>query len=143
MKRGLSFERYLHHSPERVWKALTDSRMLSNWYLDNDFSPVVGQKFTFYLSPDSAFTGQLCGEVIRADAPHQLIYSFWGGPITEKTVVTWTLVAEGVGTLLTLHHTGFYGASDDILNNTIMTICPSRFLYRLAEVLDTALRPEV
>lgn len=142
MKQDLSFERRLRHSPERVWKALTDSTMLSRWYLDNDFSPVVGHKFTFRLSPEVGFAGLLWGEVIRADEPHHLIYTFWGGPLTEKTVVTWTLAADGAGTLLTLHHTGFSGASDDILNN-VMNICPSRFLYRLADVLDAAIRLEV
>jgi uncharacterized protein YndB with AHSA1/START domain len=142
MKRNLKFKRYLRHSPERVWKALTDTQALSGWYLDNDFSPVVGHQFTFRPAPDMGFDGTLCGEVIRVDAPHQLIYSFRGGSIKGETVVTWTLIPDGAGTLLLLHHTGFNDLDGTVLN-TVMTICPSRFLFRLAEMLDTALPVEV
>ncbi|MBZ0290728.1 MAG: SRPBCC domain-containing protein, partial [Anaerolineae bacterium] len=72
MKAKLSFERHLRHSPERVWKALTDRTILSRWYLDNDFSPVVGHRFTFHPDPDTGFDGILCGEVILVDEPYQL-----------------------------------------------------------------------
>lgn len=142
MNSSLSFERHLRHSPERVWKALTDSKMLSCWYLDNDFSPIVGQKFTFRLSAETGFDGLLCGEIIRADEPHQLIYTLRGGPLKGETVVTWTLVANSTGTLLTLHHTGFNDGSNVPLS-IVMNICPSRFLDRLTDVLDAALLVEV
>jgi uncharacterized protein YndB with AHSA1/START domain len=142
MKRVLRFERHLRHSPEQVWKALTDSSALSEWYLDNDFRPVVGHQFTFRPAPDTGFDGILSGEVICVEAPFRLIYTFQGGPMKRQTVVTWTLMPEGSGTLLLLQHTGFGGLSDVVLNR-VMTICPSRFLYGLAESLDKALPVEV
>ena len=142
MNRNLSFERYLQHSPERVWKALTDSKMLSRWYLDNDFSPVVGHHFTFQPTPETGFDGKLRGEVILVDEPNRLIYSFQGGPMKRETIVTWTLTPDGAGTLLTLQHTGFNDTNDTLLNQ-VMTICPSRYLDRLTQVLTTALLVEV
>jgi uncharacterized protein YndB with AHSA1/START domain len=142
MKRILSFERRLRHSPERVWKALTDSRALSEWYLDNDFRPVVGHQFTFHPEAGTGFDGTLCGEVICVEEPFRLIYTFQGGPMKRQTVVTWTLTPDGSGTLLLLQHTGFTDLSDDALNR-VMNICPSRFLYLLAESLDRALPVEV
>jgi uncharacterized protein YndB with AHSA1/START domain len=142
MKQNLSFKRYLQHSPERVWKALTDSQALSRWYLDNDFSPVVGHHFTFYPTPESGIDGTLRGEVILVDAPNQLIYTFQGGSMQRETIVTWTLTPDGAGTLLTLQHTGFSNLADTVLNS-VMPICPSRFLDSLADVLDTAVLAEV
>lgn len=142
MNRILRFERYLRHSPERVWKALTDSKALSEWYLENDFRPVVGHRFTFRPAPETGFEGTLYGEVILVEEPLRLVYTFRGGPMKRETVVTWTLTPDGAGTRLTLQHTGFIGLSDVALN-TVMNICPSRFLFRLADSLDTALPAEV
>ncbi|MGH2453398.1 MAG: SRPBCC domain-containing protein, partial [bacterium] len=44
---SISFEFDLHHSPENVWRALTDPVLLSEWLL-----PVVGLN----LQPGTAFT---------------------------------------------------------------------------------------
>lgn len=142
MKHTLRFERHLRHSPEQVWKALTDSKALAEWYLDNDFRPVVGHQFTFRPAADTGFDGTLYGEVILVDEPFRLVYRFQGGAMKHETVVTWTLTPDGSGTLLLLQHTGFTGLSDATLNR-VMTICPSRFLYRLADTLDRALPVEV
>lgn len=32
-------------SIEKLWSALTDSKMLAKWVLENDFKPVVGHRF--------------------------------------------------------------------------------------------------
>src|SRR5437870_3144073 len=137
MQQNLSFRRYLRHSPERVWKALTDRAILSRWYLDNDFSPVVGHRFTFHPAPESGFHGTLRGEVILVEEPYQLVYTFQGDPLKRPTTVTWTLTPDGAGTLLTLQHTGFSDLSDTALNR-VMVICPSRYLDRLNDALTTA-----
>jgi uncharacterized protein YndB with AHSA1/START domain len=142
MKQDLRFERHLRHSPERVWRALTDSKELSVWYFENDFRPVVGHKFTFRPAPDTGFEGTLQGEVILVDTPFRLVYTFHGGSMKRETVVTWTLTPDSGGTLLMIQHTGFTGLSEAALN-TVMNICPSRFLNRLAEVLDRAIPVEV
>jgi uncharacterized protein YndB with AHSA1/START domain len=138
MTRNLRFERRLPHSPERVWRALTDSKALSQWYLDNDFSPVVGHQFTFRPLPDMGFDGVLCGEIIQVNEPYLLVYTFRGGSIQGETIVTWTLVPDGAGTLLMLQHTGF-SALGDVALNSIMPICPSRFLQQLSDILDKTL----
>ena len=44
---SISFEFDLHHSPEKVWRALTDPALLAEWLL-----PVVELK----LEPGAAFT---------------------------------------------------------------------------------------
>jgi uncharacterized protein YndB with AHSA1/START domain len=137
MNRNLTFERYLRHSPARVWRALTDSGALARWYLDNDFRPIVGHQFTFRARPETGIDGLLCGTVILVDEPYQLIYTFYGSFLQDETTVTWTLMPDGAGTRLVLHHNGFTGLSDAAVN-TVMQICPSQFLNRLSDELDEA-----
>jgi hypothetical protein len=108
---------------------------LSRWYLDNDFRPVVGHRFTLHATPETGLEGPLYGKVLFVDEPYQLIYSFSGSFLKQETTVTWTLVPDGAGTRLVLHHTGFTGLSDAALSS-VMGICPSQFLYRLGELLD-------
>jgi uncharacterized protein YndB with AHSA1/START domain len=141
MNRYLNFERYLRHSPGRVWQALTDSRVLAKWYLDNDFRPIVGHQFTFRATPETGLDGLLYGKVILVDEPYRLSYTFCGSFLKNETTVMWTLVPDGSGTRLTLQHTGFTGLSDDAVS-AVMTICPSQFLHLLNEVLDRTLEIE-
>ena len=55
---SLSFEFDLHHSPEKVWRALTDPVLLTEWLL-----PV----FELELEPGAAFTFKT--QPIRWTAP--------------------------------------------------------------------------
>lgn len=47
----LLFEVRYPHTPERVWRALTDPKALAAWLMPNDFAPVVGHRFTFRAPP--------------------------------------------------------------------------------------------
>jgi uncharacterized protein YndB with AHSA1/START domain len=67
---ALRFVRRLHHSPERVWRAITEPDELERWFVAAvDWKPEVGQTFE---SMDQT------GEIIEADAPRAFAYS-WGG----------------------------------------------------------------
>ena len=55
MKNALIYERFLKHPPERVWKALTDRGWLAEWYMPDDFQPVVGHRFQFRTAPAPGF----------------------------------------------------------------------------------------
>src|SRR5882724_11206626 len=44
---SLSMEYDLPHAPTKVWRALTDPKLLATWLMDNDMRPLVGQSFTF------------------------------------------------------------------------------------------------
>ncbi len=39
MIQGVKLEFFYPHPPERVWKALTDRRVLAAWMMENDFEP--------------------------------------------------------------------------------------------------------
>ena len=89
--------RYLRHSPEKVWEALTDPEHLREWApFDADGGlGTVGStvKLTTVGAPKLHVTETT---VTRADAPNVLVYS-WGG-----NDMRWELEALGGGTRLTL-----------------------------------------
>jgi len=49
--RTLVVERVFPHPPEKLWRALTESTLLAQWMMNNDFEPVVGRKFQFRADP--------------------------------------------------------------------------------------------
>jgi uncharacterized protein YndB with AHSA1/START domain len=88
--------RTLRHSPEKVWRALTDPAELREWApFDADQSLAtagITAKLTTVGAPSPHVTET---RVTRADAPRLLEYS-WGGDMR------WELEALGDGTRLTL-----------------------------------------
>jgi uncharacterized protein YndB with AHSA1/START domain len=43
--RTLVIERIFPHPPEKLWRALTESPLLAQWLMRNDFEPLVGRRF--------------------------------------------------------------------------------------------------
>lgn len=100
----------LPHSPAKVWRALTDPRLLAEWLMANDMRPVVGHRFTFTQEPTPWWDGIVHCEVLELDLHKRISYTWRSGPEASPldTVVTWTLTptASG-GTRLVLDHSGF------------------------------------
>lgn len=93
-------------SIEKVWSALTDSKQLAKWVLDNDFEPIVGHRFQFRAEPNQYWDGIINGEVLIVDPPTKLSYLWSVGD--EKHTVVWTLQELGDGKVnLHLDQTGF------------------------------------
>lgn len=107
MKRDLRFEAVYLHPPEKVWRALTDSKAIAQWLMANDFEPKLGHKFMFTSTPQPGWDGKTYCEVIELDPPRRLAYTWKGGPL--DTVVRWTLEPVAEGTRIVLEHTGFKG----------------------------------
>lgn len=101
----------LPQAPEKVWRALTDSKVLASWLMENDLKPVVGHRFTFRAQPiPGHWDGRTECEVLAIEPLKLLRYSWKGGtgPSRLDTTVTWTLQPKpGGGTLLHLSQAGF------------------------------------
>lgn len=103
----------LPHSPEKVWRALTESNLLAQWIMSNDMKATVGHKFTFKTEPTAWWDGIVYCEVLEVDPLHLLRYSWQGGKNNAgvfgvDTVVTWTLKpTPSGGTLLSIEQAGF------------------------------------
>jgi uncharacterized protein YndB with AHSA1/START domain len=100
----LRFEAFCPQSPEEVWRALTDSRALAEWLMENDFLPYPGHRFHFRVRSRFGGERRVPCEVLTVEEPRLLSFR-WGG----KSVVTFRLQAEAAGTRLTLEHSGLRG----------------------------------
>jgi len=107
MKRGLRFDAFYPHPPEKVWRALTEREAISQWLMENDFVAEVGRTFQFRAKPQPGWSGIVDGKVLEVEPPRRLVYS-WKNEMVD-TVVTVTLSAAPGGTNLRLEHTGFVG----------------------------------
>jgi uncharacterized protein YndB with AHSA1/START domain len=96
----------LHHSPEKVWRALTDPVLLAEWLL-----PVVAPKlepgaaFTFKAQPQPGWDGVVNCRFLEIEAHRKLSYTWVVGDI--DTVVTFTLTPTASGTRLSILQSGF------------------------------------
>lgn len=104
----ISFELELQHSPQKVWRALTDPVLLKEWLL-----PVTGLK----LEPGAAFTlktqsfpgwdGTVHCRMLEVEAHKKLSYAWVVGDMELDTVVTFTLSPAASGTRLSIVQSGF------------------------------------
>jgi uncharacterized protein YndB with AHSA1/START domain len=103
---ALSFEFDLRHPPQKVWRALTDPVLLTEWLL-----PVIGLKlepgaaFTFKTQPQPGWDGVVNCRMLEIEANRRLSWTWLVGDI--DTVVTFTLTPTASGTLLSLVQSGF------------------------------------
>ena len=72
---SLVVERVFTHAPEKVWRALTESPLIAQWLMKNDFEPVVGKKFQFRADPVPQWDGVIDCEVMVVEPLKQLSYS--------------------------------------------------------------------
>jgi len=102
---SLVIEREMAHPPEKVWRALTQGRLIEQWLMTNDFQPVVGHRFNFRATPVPGWNGVIDSEVLVVEPHSRLAYSW--GTLGMESVVTWTLTPTGGGTHLRMEQSGF------------------------------------
>jgi uncharacterized protein YndB with AHSA1/START domain len=103
---SISFAFDLQHGPEKVWRALTDPVLLSEWLL-----PIVelklepGAAFTFKTQPYPGWDGIVHCRILAINAPRRISYAWVVGEM--DTIVTFTLTPTAAGTRVVLVHAGF------------------------------------
>jgi uncharacterized protein YndB with AHSA1/START domain len=103
---AISFEFDLPHAPAKVWRALTDSELLSEWLL-----PVIGFKlepgadFTFQAPAKPGWDGTVNCEFLEIEPVRKLRWRWVVGDL--DTVVMFTLTPTTLGTHLYLVQSGF------------------------------------
>ncbi|MDE3200963.1 MAG: SRPBCC domain-containing protein [Acidobacteriota bacterium] len=103
--RSVIVERDFPHPPAKVWRALTESQLLAQWLIKNNFAPEVGRKFQFRLDPMPQWDGVIECEVLVVEPMKQLSYTWCA--LGLNSVVILTLTETGTGTHLKMEQSGF------------------------------------
>jgi len=93
--------------PDKIWRALTQPRLIEEWLMKNDFAPVVGHR----LNLRGDWGGVLDCEVLAVEPNKTLSYT-WNFKHADaaynlRSVVTFTLTATRTGTHLRMEQAGF------------------------------------
>lgn len=102
MNKQIELEQLYNHSVETVWHAIAYGASISRWFIQADFEPIVGYRYTF--THDDTI---IQGELLTVNPPHQLEYSWEVQGMPGSTTVRWLLEPAGNATRLRLVHDGF------------------------------------
>ncbi|ESQ79999.1 SRPBCC domain-containing protein [Asticcacaulis sp. YBE204] len=110
------------HTPDAIWKALTDGELMKRWLMPAEgFAATVGKRFTFKTTPAGQWDGTIHCEVLEVVPAARFVYSWQGGHEDNvgygsklDTQVTWTLTAVDGGTRVHLVHSGFVVPRNDV-----------------------------
>jgi len=103
--RSVVIEKEFAHPPEKVWRALTESDLIAQWLMANDFQLSVGRRFDFRLPPMPQWDGVIHSEVLVSEPYERLSYR-WDS-LGLESVVAWTLTPTAGGTLVRMEQSGF------------------------------------
>jgi uncharacterized protein YndB with AHSA1/START domain len=103
----VAIERDFAHAPHKLWRALTQPHLISEWLMDNDFAPEVGHRFKLR----GEWGGVLDCEVLLIEPERSLSYT-WDFNSDDpayalKSVVTFTLTPTDAGARLRMEQSGF------------------------------------
>ncbi len=104
--RSVVVEKTFAHAPDKLWRALTQPALLTQWLLKNDFAPEIGREFQFRNEPVGGWDGVIECKVLLLDPLRRLKYT-WRAFGLESTVEFTLTPAEG-GTHLRMEHAGFH-----------------------------------
>jgi uncharacterized protein YndB with AHSA1/START domain len=103
--RSVIVEKEFPHPPAKVWRALTESSLIEQWLMKNDFEPTAGRAFTLRMDPVPNWNGVIDCNVVTIDEGKTLAYTW--ATLGSETVVTFTLTPTGAGTHLRMEQSGF------------------------------------
>lgn len=130
--RTVVMERTFRHAPAKLWRALTESSLLAQWLLKNDFEPIPGKTFQFRNEPMPQWDGIIDCEVLVVEPQQKLSYT-WRA-LGLDSVVTFTLTPAENGTHLRMEHSGFPTVQDQAFKGA--TYGWQRFLTNLDQLLE-------
>ena len=129
--RTVVIEREFPHAPEKLWRALTESPLVAQWLMKNDFEPVVGRKFQLRSDPVPNWDGIIDCEVLVVEPLKRLSYSW--GTLGLESVVLFTLTPTESGTQVRMEHSGFRADQEQAYKGA--TYGWQRFLGELEKVV--------
>ena len=96
---SVTFQRHVNHTPERLWRAITDSSEVSRW-MDYPTRIEPHRGGDYYVDFSRTDGGELDGVIVRVEPERELAYA-WG-----TSVVYWSLTPVADGCDYTFGQTG-------------------------------------
>ena len=103
---SIAFELDLKHAPAKVWRALTEPQLLSQWLLPIlELKLEPGSTFRFNAPPQPGWDGVVDCKMLDVEANKSLRYRWVVGDIDTEVKLTLTPTASG--SLLSVVQSGF------------------------------------
>ncbi len=131
---SIHVDRLYPHPRPLVWRALTDSKLLGQWLMPNDFRAEVGHRFTFQTEPGPGFDGVIHCVVLEVQEEARLVFEWVGGPV--DTVVSFDLQETPEGTRLRMSQTGFRGLAARLVQRILSVGSRKMYGKHLPALLD-------
>jgi len=103
--RSVIVEKDFPHPPQKVWRALTESSLIEQWLMKNDFQPVAGHSFSLRMDPVANWNGVIDCQVLAVEPFTTLSYTW--GTLGSESVVTFSLTPTDTGTHVRVEQAGF------------------------------------
>jgi uncharacterized protein YndB with AHSA1/START domain len=137
------FEIYIKTTPERLWEAITDAELRSQYSfgmrVNSDWSP--GSRYEMSHPAAKGILGK--GENLEVDPPRRLVQSFmglWSDDVKNEgtSTVTWEIEPVGDSCRLTVTHDQLREvAHDDVYGGWPMILSGLKTLLETGELLTT------
>ena len=118
MDTNLIFREYYPHPIRKVWAAVTDPVALSEWLMETDFVPWVGQKFVFRTISSRDKLHLIECQLLELNPPVRMVWSWQCEEVKVPTQLIFELEADEGGTNFTLKHTEDTGETADDLRKS-------------------------
>lgn len=107
VSRSVSLSVVVPYAIEKVWQALTEKELLSEWLMPTDFEPLEGREFRFKGKPNRFWRGYVDCKVLKV-SPYSLVQYSWQSVAAQTpTTITHAIERAGEGVKLTATHSGF------------------------------------
>lgn len=141
MLKTLNLDVVYPHQPQRVWEALTDSRALAAWLMENNFEPKVGHQFQFKHITLPGTNVTIDCEVIELDEPKRISYTWKDSLMCQPSIVTWILEPVEDGTRLRLQHKSLGTVSFEVQKPTCSQPLQNHFMSDSQQITQTLAPP--
>jgi uncharacterized protein YndB with AHSA1/START domain len=160
MVRAIRLKTVLPYPPEKVWSALTDSKLLGSWFMKNDIEPKPDHYFTFQMAPQKGWDGITHCQITSIEPQKHIAYTYCGEATGEKalacagihsgtadkmtkgifakldTVLRFTIEPTCGGTILSLEHSGYKGLKLVIISLIMQMGWKKQLRKKLPKVLE-------
>jgi uncharacterized protein YndB with AHSA1/START domain len=116
------------HLPHKVWRALTDPKLIPLWTTTGKggrpvgFATEIGTKFQFVAKAMPGWDGVVECQVIECVEGSRLRYTWLGDEGDDLTTVSYQLEPNGSGTRFTWEHTGFTGVGGFVVCSVLKSV---------------------